>query len=145
MLNSELTIAIVISTFNQEITNQLLAETRAQLIRDGILEKNLTILTVPGAIEIPLMTKLLARSKKYHAIITLGAVIRGDTSHYDYVCQQVSQGCQQVMMEFDLPVIFGVLTTENIEQAQVRVQGPENKGIEAAKTAIHMAKLVLLY
>ena len=101
------------------------------------------MIQVPGAIEIPLVAKLLAESNRYKAIIALGAVIRGETSHYDYVCDQVSQGCQKVMLDFNIPVIFGVLTTENEEQALARVGGVHgHKGIDAADAALEMIQVV---
>jgi len=135
--------AIVVSQYNQEITDKLLQGAVNRLTQLNFNENQITIVKVPGAVEIPLTTKLLAKSLKYDAIICLGAVIRGDTDHYDYVCQQVSQGCQQVMMEFDIPVIFGILTTENEEQAEERVGGKEgHKGVEAADAAIHMVKVI---
>ena len=135
-------IAIVCSIFNTEITDKLLEGAFERLVTLGIKKNNIKVMKVPGAIEIPLIAKLLAKSNKYDAIIALGCVIRGDTTHYDYVCQQVSQGCQQVMLEFDIPVIFGVLTTENESQAKKRVSKTCHKGIEAADAAIDMVKLV---
>ncbi|HSW68925.1 MAG TPA: 6,7-dimethyl-8-ribityllumazine synthase [Gammaproteobacteria bacterium] len=135
--------AIVVSQFNQEITDKLLEGAVKRLRELGFDENQVKVFKVPGAVEIPLTAKLLAKSKKYNAIICLGAVIRGDTDHYDYVCQQVSQGCQRVMLEFDVPVIFGVLTTQNVEQAEERAGGREgHKGIEAADAAIEMVKVV---
>jgi len=135
-------IAIVVSEFNQEITSKLLAGCLERLNEVGYQENNRVVIKVPGAIEIPLVTQLLAKQKQYEAIICLGAVIRGDTDHYDYVCQQVSQGCQKVMLEFETPVIFGVLTTNNTMQAEERVGGKEgHKGKEAAEAAIAMLKV----
>ena len=108
-----------------------------------INSENITVAYVPGAIEIPVVAQRLARSKKYHAIIALGAVIRGETSHYDYVCEQVSQGCQRVMLETEVPIIFGVLTTENVEQARDRVNGKKAyKGREAADAALEMISVL---
>ena len=145
MLNTEINIAIVVSTYNVSITKKLLQGTLTTLIKSGISKTQIKTFKVPGAIEIPLTAKLLAISNKYHAIICLGAVIRGETNHYEYVCQQVSHGCQQVMLEFKLPIIFGVLTTENIKQAEQRVSKlKEHKGVEAAHTAIQMIQLVEL-
>src|SRR5689334_13879268 len=145
MKNTELNLgkfAIVVSQFNQEITDKLLTGCVSRLKEKNIDERQLKIVTVPGAVEIPLAAKLLARTNKYSVIICLGAVIRGDTDHYDYVCQQVSQGCQQVMMELEIPVIFGLLTTNTVEQAEERVGGKEgHKGADAADTAIRMATL----
>lgn len=138
----EFKIAVVVSEFNSEITEELCDGAQARLLERGVVAENITVIRVPGAVEIPLAAKLLAKLKKYHAIICLGAVIRGETSHYDYVCQQVSQGCQQVMLSFDIPVIFGVLTTENEAQALARVGGIEgHKGREAADAALAMVTL----
>lgn len=136
--------AIVVSEFNRDITEKLLEGALSRLKECRIKEKNIFVIKVPGAVEIPLVAKLLARSKKYDAIICLGAVICGDTDHYDYVCQQVSQGCQRVMMEFDIPVIFGVLTTQNEQQAKARVKKGNNKGVEAVDTAIEMIRVIQL-
>jgi 6,7-dimethyl-8-ribityllumazine synthase len=135
-------VAIVVSDFNAEITNKLLQATTQRLISLGASMQQLKIVHVPGAIEIPLATQLLAQSNKYQAIICLGAVIRGDTSHYEYVCQQVSQGCQQVMLKFNLPVIFGVLTTESYQQAIQRAGVEHNAGIAAADAAAAMLQVV---
>lgn len=135
--------AIVVSRFNQEVTDKLLEGTHQRLLESGIDAKNIFIARVPGAVEIPLTAKLLAKSNKYAAIICLGCVIRGDTDHYDYVCQQISYGCQRVMLEHEVPVIFGVLTTNNEEQALDRVGGKEgHKGIEAADAALTMVSVV---
>jgi len=135
--------AIIVSEFNQTITGALLEGALERFSELGIMNKSITIIRVPGAIEIPLTAQLLAKTKKYQALICLGAVVRGETSHYDYVCQQVSQGCQRVMLDFDVPVIFGVLTTENEEQAMERVGGRHgHKGKEAVEAAVAMAKIV---
>ncbi len=136
---AEAALAIVVSLFNEEITSALLAGALARLAELGVPEKNIKVVKVPGAVEIPLTAKILAQSKKYEALICLGAVIRGETSHYDYVCSQVSEGCQNVMLTYDLPVIFGVLTTENEAQARARVGGTiGHKGREAADAALQM-------
>lgn len=135
--------AIVTSIFNQEVTDKLLAGALERLKELGVHKNNITSLRVPGAVEIPLTAKLLAKSQKYAAIICLGAVIRGETTHYDYVCEQVSQGCQRVMLDYEIPVIFGVLTTENEEQAFARAGGAHgHKGRDAADCALAMAELV---
>jgi len=132
-------LAIIVSEFNPEITSLLLEGALARLQERGLVLHDIKIVKVPGAIEIPLIAKLLAKSNKYQALICLGAVIRGETSHYDYVCSQVSYGCQQVMMHYELPVIFGVLTTDNEEQARARAGGKEgHKGREAADVAMTM-------
>lgn len=135
-------IGIVVSEFNASITDALLAGAKETLLASNISEADIQVVYVPGAVEIPFAAQLMAKSGKFSAIICLGAVIRGDTSHYDYVCQQVSYGCQRVMLDHDVPVIFGVLTTENEAQALERVGGTEgHKGKDAAQTALHMVKL----
>ena len=142
MMNTNFKISIIVSKYNTEITEKLLDGALSRLMQHGFSEQQIDILRVPGAVDIPLTAQLLARSKRYRAIICLGAVIRGDTDHYEYVCQQVSNGCQQVMLEFSLPVIFGVLTTENVQQAEERVSDGNHKGIECADAAIHMIDLI---
>ena len=136
-------IAIIVSQFNTEITDRLLD---GALQRFAELQPNLPIppvFQVPGAVEIPLIAQQLARTKKYSAIICLGAVIRGDTTHYDYVCEQVSFGCQRVALDYSMPVIFGILTTENEQQALDRVGGVQgHKGREAVDTAFAMIDLL---
>lgn len=135
--------AIVVSQFNAMITDALLQGALARFSDLGISLDNITVTKVPGAVEIPLAVQLLAKTKKYKAIVCLGAVIRGETSHYDYVCQQVSEGCVRVMLDFEVPVIFGVLTTDNEAQAKERVGGSEgHKGREAVDAAIAMAEIV---
>src|SRR3990167_4835363 len=135
-------IAIVVSYFNHEITDKLLEGALIELNHSGIHADQIKVVHVPGAIEIPLAVKLLALSKKYKSIICLGAVIQGETDHYDYVCEQVSQGCQKVMLDLNIPVIFGVLTTKNMEQAYERVSDhQEHKGREAALAALEMIRL----
>jgi 6,7-dimethyl-8-ribityllumazine synthase len=126
-------VALVVSEFCAEISGELEA---------GAL-KRLTELGVVDVEVYPLIAKLLARKDCYDALLCFGTVIRGETGHYDYVCDQVSQGCQRVMLEFEVPVIFGVLTTENIEQARERVGGKHgHKGIYCADAAVHMIELV---
>ena len=116
-----------------------------ELRRHGVAEENIDIVRVPGAFEIPITALKFAKTGKYNAIITLGAVIKGATSHYDYVCAEVSKGIAQVSLQTEVPVIFGVLTTENIEQAIERAGTKAgNKGSDAAKTAIEMANLLKL-
>lgn len=133
-------LAIVVSRFNHEITESLLHGAEQRLKQQGILA--CYTVWVPGAIEIPVTLQRLAHSGRYEAIIALGAVIRGETDHYDYVCGQVSQGCQQIALQYHLPVIFGVLTTDNEEQAWARAGGAEgHKGVEAVDAALHMVSL----
>jgi len=132
-------IAIVVSQFNREITLGLQQGAIQRLTNCGFTMDDIKVVEVPGAIEIPLIAKQLAKTKQYGAIIALGAIIRGETSHYDYVCQQVSDGCQRVALEFDVPVIFGVLTTENEAQAFDRIGGRHgHKGLDAAECALSM-------
>ncbi len=135
-------IAIVVSLFNEDITSALLAGTLDRLNSRGVKSNDITLVKVPGAIELPLVIQQLAQKKHYQVIIALGAVIRGETTHYEYVCQQASHGCQKVSLEFDLPVIFGVLTTENTEQAWDRLGGAHgHKGTYTADCAIDMQQL----
>ncbi len=134
---------IIISRFNEFIGSKLLSGAIDELRRHGVEENNIDIVWVPGAFEIPLVAKKCASSNKYNAIITLGAVIKGSTSHYDYVCAEVSKGVASVGLETGVPVIFGVLTTDNIEQAIERAGTKAgNKGSDAAKSAIEMANLL---
>ncbi len=134
---------IVIARFNEFIGSKLLSGAVDELIRHGVKENNIDIIWVPGAFEIPLASKRAALSGKYSAIITLGAVIKGSTSHYDYVCAEVSKGVASVSLETSIPVIFGVLTCDNIEQAIERAGTKAgNKGADAAKSAIEMANLL---
>ena len=136
-------IAVVVSLFNRYITGRLQDGCVQHLLQQGINQKNITIVEVPGAVELPLVAKTLFKTDKYDVVITLGAVIRGDTDHYDYVCQQVSNGCQQVSLEVGRPVIFGVLTTDNEEQALARVGGQHgHKGIDAAQAALMMIDIM---
>lgn len=134
---------IIISRFNEFIGAKLLSGAIDELKRHGVAEENIDIVWCPGAFEIPLVAKKCASSKKYNAVITLGAVIKGSTSHYDYVCAEVSKGVASVSLETGIPVIFGVLTTDNIEQAIERAGTKAgNKGSDAAKAAIEMASLI---
>lgn len=136
-------IAIVMSEFNINITAELLDGAMKTLLKSGLNESQIKVVTVPGAVEIPFTAKLLANTKKYAAIIALGAIIRGDTDHYDYVCQQVSYGCQKVMLDLNIPIIFGILTTRNVRQANDRISyKKEHKGVEAAHTAIKMISII---
>lgn len=136
---------IIISRFNEFIGSKLLSGAIDELRRHGVDENNIEVVWVPGAFEIPLVAKKCASSNKYSAIITLGAVIKGSTSHYDYVCAEVSKGVASVGLETGIPVIFGVLTTDNIEQAIERAGTKAgNKGSDAAKSAIEMANLLKL-
>ena len=134
---------IIVSRFNEFICSKLLSGALDELKRHGVNEENIDVVWCPGAFEIPLVAKKCAKSGKYNSIITLGAVIKGSTSHYDYVCAEVSKGVASVSLETGIPVIFGVLTTENLEQAIERAGTKSgNKGADAATSAIEMASLL---
>ena len=136
-------IAIVAGRFNEFITSQLIGGALDVLKRNDVSEENIDIAWVPGAFEIPLIAKKLANTQKYDAIITLGAVIKGSTPHFDYVCSEVSKGVAQISLQSELPVIFGVLTTNNIEEAIERAGTKAgNKGADAAFSAIEMINLI---
>ena len=135
-------IAIVASRFNEFITSKLISGALDGLKRHGVNDDDISLAWVPGAFEIPLIAKKLAFSKKYDAVICLGAVIRGATTHYDYVCNEVSKGIAHVCLESDIPILFGILTTENIEQAIERAGTKAgNKGYDCALSAIEMINL----
>ncbi|HCY0914501.1 TPA: 6,7-dimethyl-8-ribityllumazine synthase [Staphylococcus aureus] len=143
LIGKDLKVAIVVSRFNDFITGRLLEGAKDTLIRHDVNEDNIDVAFVPGAFEIPLVAKKLASSGNYDAIITLGCVIRGATSHYDYVCNEVAKGVSKVNDQTNVPVIFGILTTESIEQAVERAGTKAgNKGDEAAVSAIEMANLL---
>ena len=135
-------IAIVVARFNEFITSKLLSGCVDCLIRHEAADEDLTVPWVPGAFEIPMAAKKLAESGKYDAVICLGAVIRGATPHFDYVCAEASKGIAQVSMQTGVPVAFGVLTTENIQQAVERAGTKAgNKGVDCAMTAMEMVNL----
>ena len=135
--------ALIVSRFNDFITDRLVGGAVDALVRCGAQESDLDIVKVPGAFEIPLIAKKLAEKNKYHAIVCLGAVIRGATAHFDYVSAEVSKGIAQVGLETQTPVIFGVITTDTIEQAIERAGSKAgNKGWSAAMSAVEMANLV---
>lgn len=132
-------IALVVSSFNEPITTALKEGALQRLAEYGFKANEITLIEVPGAVEIPYVAQMLAQKNEVQSIIALGAVIRGDTTHYDYVCDQVSQGCQRVMLDYTLPVIFGVLTTENEAQAWDRLGGNHgHKGKDAVDCALMM-------
>jgi 6,7-dimethyl-8-ribityllumazine synthase len=135
--------AVVISRFNEFITSKLLGGTRDCLTRHGVTESDIAVAWVPGAMEIPLVAQKLGRSGEYDAIVCLGAVIRGATPHFDYVAGEVAKGVAKVQLETGVPVIFGVLTTETIEQAVERAGTKSgNRGWDAALSALEMANLL---
>ena len=136
-------IGIVAARFNEFITSKLVAGAQDALRRHNVSEEDVDVAWVPGAFEIPLVASKMAKSGKYDAVICLGAVIRGSTSHYDYVCNEVSKGIATVSLESGVPVLFGVLTTENIEQAIERAGTKAgNKGYDCAVSAIEMVNLL---
>ena len=136
-------VGIVVARFNEFITSKLLSGAIDGLVRHDVKEDDVDVAWVPGAFEIPLVASKMAKSRKYDAVICLGAVIRGSTSHYDYVCNEVSKGIAAVSMENDIPVMFGVITTENIEQAIERSGSKAgNKGYECALGAIEIVNLI---
>lgn len=136
-------VGIVAARFNEFIVSKLVAGAEDALLRHDVETENIDIAWVPGAFEIPLIASKMAKSKKYDAVIALGAVIRGSTTHYDYVCSEVSKGIANVSLNSDIPVMFGVLTTENIEQAIERAGTKAgNKGYDCAMGAIEMVNLI---
>lgn len=143
LIGTELKIAIVVARFNEFITSKLLDGATNTLKRHGVTEENIDVAWVPGAFEIPLIAEKLAVQRDYDAVITLGTVIRGATSHYDYVCNEVAKGVSHAALQSGKPVIFGVLTTDTIEQAIERAGTKAgNKGGDAAISAIEMANIV---
>jgi 6,7-dimethyl-8-ribityllumazine synthase len=143
LVSNNIRIGIVAARFNEFITSKLLGGAVDCLKRHGISEEDIEVAWVPGAFEIPLIASKMADCGKYDAVICLGAVIRGSTSHYDYVCSEVSKGIAQVSLKSGIPVMFGVLTTENIEQAIERAGTKAgNKGFDCAAGAIEMVSLI---
>lgn len=143
LVSEKIKIGIVAARFNEFITSKLLGGAVDCLKRHGISEEDMEVAWVPGAFEIPLIASKMAGSGKYDAVICLGAVIRGSTTHYDYVCSEVSKGIAQVSLSSGIPVMFGVLTTENIEQAIERAGTKAgNKGFDCAAGAIEMVNLI---
>ena len=143
LVSKDIKIGIVAARFNEFITSKLLGGAVDALKRHDVEEDNIEVAWVPGAFEIPLIASKMAKSNKYDAIICLGAVIRGNTTHYDYVCSEVSKGIAHVSLNADIPVMFGVITTENIEQAIERAGTKAgNKGFDCAVGAIEMVNLI---
>ena len=134
---------IVVSRFNDFIGSKLLAGALDELIRHGVKDENIDVVKVPGAFEIPLLTQKAAKTGNYDAIITLGAIIRGATPHFDYVAAELSKGIATVSLKYDIPVLFGVLTCDSVEQAIDRAGTKSgNKGADAAKAAIETVDLI---
>lgn len=139
----EIKVGIVAARFNEFIVSKLVAGARDGLLRHDVKDEDIDLAWVPGAFEIPLIASKMAKSGKYDAVLCLGVVIRGATSHYDYVCSEVSKGIASVSLSSDIPVMFGVLTTDNIEQAIERAGTKAgNKGYDCALGAIEMVNLV---
>jgi len=138
-----LRVAVVVSRFNHLVSVRLLEGCTAELHRRGIPAEDVHVVWVPGAFEIPQAARALAQTRRYDAIVTLGVVIRGGTPHFDYVCQGVTDGVREVIRDTGVPVAFGVLTTDDVEQALERAGGAHgNKGSDAARVAIEMARLL---
>ena len=143
LIAQNIRVGIVAARFNEFITSRLLGGAMDAPLRHDVSEDDVHVAWVPGAFEIPLVASKMAKSGKYDAVICLGAVIRGSTSHYDYVCNEVSKGIAAVSLESGIPVLFGVLTTENIEQAIERAGTKAgNKGYDCAVSAIEMVNLI---
>lgn len=143
LVGTGLKVGIVVGRFNEFITSKLLGGALDALKRHGVEESSVDVAWVPGAFEIPLIAQKLAKSGKYDAVITLGTVIRGSTPHFDYVCNEAAKGVSSTALNTGIPVIFGVLTTDTIEQAIERAGTKAgNKGWDAATSAIEMANLV---
>lgn len=143
LISEQIKVGIVAARFNEFITSKLLSGAIDGLVRHNVKEEDIDVAWVPGAFEIPLIASKMSKSGKYDAVICLGAVIRGSTSHYDYVCSEVSKGIASVSLSSDIPVMFGVLTTENIEQAIERAGTKAgNKGYDCALGAIEMVNLI---
>ena len=143
VVSRDIKVGILAARFNEFIVSKLLAGARDGLLRHDVKDEDIDFAWVPGAFEIPLIASKMAKSGKYDAVICLGAVIRGATSHYDYVCSEVSKGIASVSLTSDIPVMFGVLTTDNIEQAIERAGTKAgNKGYDCALGAIEMVNLV---
>ena len=143
VIGSGIKVGLVASRFNEFIVSKLVSGAIDGLVRHGVDDDNISLMWVPGAFEIPVMAKKMAESGKFDAVICLGAVIRGATSHYDYVCNEVSKGVAQVGLATGVPVLFGVVTTENIEQAIERAGTKSgNQGYDCALSAIEMVNLI---
>ncbi|MBS4219906.1 6,7-dimethyl-8-ribityllumazine synthase [Bacillus sp. FJAT-49711] len=146
LIGTDLKIGVVVGRFNEFLTGKLLSGALDGLKRHGVSEEDIDVAWVPGAFEVPFIAKKMVETKKYDAIIGLGTVIRGSTTHYDYVCNEAAKGIASVSLSTGVPVIFGIVTTENIEQAIERAGTKSgNKGYDAAVSAIEMANLNRLF
>lgn len=143
LIENDIRVGIVVARFNEFVTSKLLGGAIDALVRHGVKDDSINVAWVPGAFEIPLIAGKMAKSKKYDLVICIGAVIRGSTTHYDYVCNEVAKGVSSVSLSSDIPVMFGVITTENIEQAIERSGSKAgNKGFETAVAGIEMVNLI---
>ncbi|MGE7932541.1 6,7-dimethyl-8-ribityllumazine synthase [Viridibacillus arvi] len=146
LIGTDLKIGIVVGRFNEFITSKLLGGAMDGLVRHGVSEDNIDVAWVPGAFEVPFIAKQMVEKGDYDAVIGLGTVIRGSTSHYDYVCNEAAKGIANVSLNTNVPVIFGIVTTENIEQAIERSGTKSgNKGYDSAIAAIEMTNLKRLF
>ncbi len=139
---SGLRIAIAVGRFNETVTSRLLAGARTALERHGVKDDDVVVAWVPGAFELPLVARVLAESGSYDAVVCLGAVIRGETPHFDFISAETARGIGQVAADTGLPVIFGVITPNTLEQALDRAGGKADKGYDAVVSAIEMANLM---
>jgi len=143
LLGKGLKIGVVVARFNEFITGKLLSGAKDALLRHGVVEENIDVAWVPGSFEIPLVAQKLAQSKKYNAVVCLGTVIRGATPHFEYIAAEVSKGIAKIALDTGIPVIFGVITADTLEQAIERAGTKSgNKGFDAAVSAIEMANLL---
>ena len=133
---------VAISEYNGDITEKLLAGAQKELLRAGVLRKNIAVLRVPGSFELPLACERLAESGRYDALLALGCVIKGETDHYYFIAGETARGIMEVMLKRDIPIGFGVLTVDTLAQAQARSSGGNNKGAEAARAALQMIELL---
>jgi len=138
---SKIKIGVVVSRFNENITKPMLDGALNTLRENKVKKENVETVWVPGSFEIPLACQKLSQTKKYDALVAIGCVIKGETDHFYYICNEVSRGIMNVMLANDIPIGFGVLTTQNLKQAEIRSRGKENKGREAAEAALAMIKI----
>ena len=138
---SKLKIGVVVSKFNSDITEKMLAGALKVLEKNKVKKENIKVVRVPGSFEIPLVCLRLAKAKKYDALIALGCVIKGETDHYYYISGETSRGIMDVMLKYDIPIGFGVITVNNLKQARARSGAKNNKGAEAAEAVLEMVKL----
>lgn len=139
---NDLRIGIAVSEFNGDITEKLLSGAQKELLRAGVSHKNIIIVRVPGSFELPLSCQKMAKTGRFDALIALGCVIKGETDHYYYIAGEVAAGIMEVMLKYDIPIGFGVLTTDTLAQAKARSTVKENKGAEAARAVLRLLSLL---